>query len=1210
MPTKKTKVNTIDIKKSQQPGEPPEKMYTIAEGCDNARSDARHDFHDILKAHQIQSYVSLNIPKGLCEIDPLVKDENKFLETYLINNNKLQDMQNLFSQASTTDENNETIFNKSVVERYTIINVSREQHNNDIKESLIQKELNNAGVVDDIFIICDVAYANVREDLTYVDRKKDQTFYWVQNSQTLYDPAGKTAWHTGAEYGFKDNESRFLFCWEDINKKAITYYPEWNVGLREVDCNNQDEMNKIIFTNKNLFLMTKGEGGNLDDYTNHEAVLIITDPTKPGYYAFADKDYAAKGNGILNNQQLKSYIDKGNSLKRFVKLLQTEQQVFLDEIMDYSPTTQVLTKKIGDASQSLSTNKKFFYLQKFKDQTKGSKGGIDEFVSNGNHAFVSFDRIAVATAVNYNAPIVVQNSQEGMIIYIRNDLITIENQLNKALTPLSEIPTYDSAELVNKINTFIDNFNNIKTNLSNITIPTNDDEYRTLLAKYFIVIPIFLLIKGINPHILKDTIIPPDANIFKTFLKNVYNIDADFTQYKNKLNNLLQIQIQRNNIPDINEETQRDIVNKGNEIQKQYSKLKDCDKNIKNCEILIDKINQIYDDIKVVFEEKKITELYNKIPKNITDNIKSCEPYKNAIMSTRIPRSSDAFQTRSTQYFGTSTIIIPIFNSLEINLNEEVQNIFVNKIKDSIQNIKDSANANNNNCFIEILTITDTQLSILNAPKETPKITEVPPSTIIKLKQKQQKIEEHKIELMEINEELNSILPQAIIKEKTAKKTKITTELKNQHEELKKEKLKLNNYDILFNEHNLLIPKEKVSDIVSVIAEALEALTNTTTTQQILNELLSKPDSNATTHHTESVNEIEIFLKGFLGIMIFIRNYEKQGVKIPAIFKKGKSQMTFITNFIKIADLLLFSEEEDAVDNSDTSFAVGDFVKMKDNKHDIWEITRVKNQNDIYIKNINKDKDTQNITEKNITKIVINEYNDNAFKNLIDMNTISFDEKPLKDEFEGYNANQFNFNKVLLLYLDECITTEKDNQPPSQEVFHRLFEQLFANTTILKKKGGGQISIELPSMVSEIINCFFDDKNNVKTENIRTFKNNMMFILNAPTINEIGIIIQHKRNEVVNNNFVKLFQKVYPEAYREILKIKPSHDNNELLDKIVLKAGPNMIKNENILPITMHRPIKLDIGGSKTRRHGKKISRNRRMKKNKSIKRFRKTRKS
>jgi hypothetical protein len=144
-----------------------------------------------------------------------------------------------------------------------------------------------------------------------------------------------------------------------------------------------------------------------------------------------------------------SYRDKGNSLKRFVKLLNTgTQKVFLDEIIDYSPTTQVLAKKIGDAGQSACTVKQSFELQKFETPSSGYKGKIVDFTSNGYHAFVSFDRIAVATATNYNAPIVIQNSQDGMIIYIRNDLISLDNQLKKAFEKgdikENEIPDIDN----------------------------------------------------------------------------------------------------------------------------------------------------------------------------------------------------------------------------------------------------------------------------------------------------------------------------------------------------------------------------------------------------------------------------------------------------------------------------------------------------------------------------------------------------------------------------------------------------------------------------------------------------------------------------------------------------------------------------------------------------------------------------------------------
>ena len=64
---------------------------------------------------------------------------------------------------------------------------------------------------EDIFIICDVSYSNLRTDLKYVEPKQlsKQTFWWTQVAQTLYDPAGKTAWHTGGDLGFKEENSNF-----------------------------------------------------------------------------------------------------------------------------------------------------------------------------------------------------------------------------------------------------------------------------------------------------------------------------------------------------------------------------------------------------------------------------------------------------------------------------------------------------------------------------------------------------------------------------------------------------------------------------------------------------------------------------------------------------------------------------------------------------------------------------------------------------------------------------------------------------------------------------------------------------------------------------------------------------------------------------------------------------------------------------------------
>ena len=117
--------------------------------------------------------------------------------------------------------------------------------------------------------------------------------------------------------------------------------------------------------------------------------------------------------------------------------------------MNYSPEFQILAKKVGDASQSLSCCQKEINLQRFIDNVEGLKkpNNVEDFKSNGNHAFVSFDRIAIGCALNYNSPIVIGNTQGGFVVYIRNDLINIHKQFQKFFLKSSD----DNYDLLNTL---------------------------------------------------------------------------------------------------------------------------------------------------------------------------------------------------------------------------------------------------------------------------------------------------------------------------------------------------------------------------------------------------------------------------------------------------------------------------------------------------------------------------------------------------------------------------------------------------------------------------------------------------------------------------------------------------------------------------------------------------------------------------------------
>ena len=62
-------------------------------------------------------------------------------------------------------------------------------------------------------------------------------------------------------------------------------------------------------------------------------------------------------------------------------------------------------------------------------QNGQSDSNVEDFQSNGNHAFVSYDRIAVVCAINYDCPIVIYNTLKGFLMFIRRDLISKEGHI-------------------------------------------------------------------------------------------------------------------------------------------------------------------------------------------------------------------------------------------------------------------------------------------------------------------------------------------------------------------------------------------------------------------------------------------------------------------------------------------------------------------------------------------------------------------------------------------------------------------------------------------------------------------------------------------------------------------------------------------------------------------------------------------------------------
>ena len=558
--------------------------YTATEGCEFSLADAKHDFHTIFKAEKITEYVNKNIPSyPQLQCSPL--SEDAFVDKYALESNS----------DSGSNKNDKTFIqthlNSNIKSRYEAFYIDRPQHKYNINQSLLQDHFRSVGLLDDIFFICDVAYANVREDLKFVNESLPQTFYWVQNSQTLYDPAGKTTWHSDKPYfedenvdeegnviissnspsssdltgkitapnHFKKKDSKFIFCWQNAKKSKITQYPKWSTDLFPSATTPYNYSTNIpelmLYTNKDLFLGIRANKENLDDYALQEAFLIITDPDKVGYYGYADKNLAAKGSGILNASELASYRAKGNELKRFVKFINESissdgntTKLFLDEVMNYSSIFQVLAKKVGDASQSISCCQKIINFQRFKDNALGPKASnnIIDFESNGNHAFVSFDRIAIVSALNFNAPIVIGNTQEGFTVFIQKELLNIHKQLDIFFTKqddkyqiLNQLKTTNEKgtfftldeNLLNDINANKDLVKEaiLKACLNLNITPVDDITYQLFLINYFNESNVLQIFSNISPDVLNYNISDYNKKIVKIYNDNLEKIKENNT---------------------------------------------------------------------------------------------------------------------------------------------------------------------------------------------------------------------------------------------------------------------------------------------------------------------------------------------------------------------------------------------------------------------------------------------------------------------------------------------------------------------------------------------------------------------------------------------------------------------------------------------------------------------------------------------------------
>jgi len=1279
--------------------------YTSEMGCISSYADAKHDFLGEVfsgpgAGEKIKSFVKENIPSVNCPNDHM--GENGFLLEYILDKQKsspnLDEMKKYFTQDQTPLTPD--LFHQSIKDRYIIHTISRIQHDDkDQDKSKIQHALNVSNVTNDIFIVCDVGYSNVREDIALINKPENtnpQKFYWVQNAQTLYDPAGKTSWHTGKNYGFQDNTSKFIFCWENANKKAITYFPCWTTESK-VEFNAPSYPEKMLYTNKNLYLSIKAEPNKTpnvpkdqlySNYSNHEAYLIITNPKKPRYFAYADKVLSSRGTGILNVSQMAGYLNKGLELNLFVKLLINTGNndipgEFLDEIDNYNSNYQILAKKVGDASQSLSCCKKTFELQQFKDRTQGldSKhqliGEVENFQSNGLHMFISFDRIAIGCALNYNSPLVLQNSEEGFILYIRQDLINIDNQAKPILEPktfvlykiksldesataaLDESASADSAATdgivqTTDITVFFKNIElfmrKLKQNkeflmaLTKITVVQDnvdqldalkeaDNRYRILLSKILSNKPIFELTNLLSDEFLSLQLIDKTEAEIQNILTNKINLkmrefientiqslnkdsadvppNFDFTDFniftsetQSKIGDYFSELLEKlkqiyDSMPEkdgpekkigdnvtfpIKEEKKR-IIKTGGIINNVFNFINVFFKNIENTNNTIDKIYQLWN--KDGIPSLKKTEVLRdsdyllsvNLPKFFT---KAAYIPFTALYPLQMRFKTEHFLSKCESIFAIIAIIIPVISSMRSSFFQDEQNhlkdILLNTFK-YINNVSGESSDYSRLIVTEAISSIESieiEDELQEEETEETEETEKGPATQTNVEVETEKGPATQTDV-EVETEKGPATQTNVDVEKEVEDQStvpIQNQLRKNEGQLRKRNFLIQNPTPLLN---------------TSISEFIKSLQENTLHTWIIDSVSTPngniPNGDILDDIKRTSKELQIFLKGFFGICLFVDFYRKvHKTRFPVIIKKKRNgslttypesnemfhKFTEITselffndtiNFIKSLITLKKARPTRTTNKEKRLTQLIDSYKDSVVEYERYvELYRSENIEalELFLESMNEydldseedDSEEDDSEDANPDEYTENLFYVNPFFSIIDSNQIGFDEKQLTGEYEGYNANEFNFNVLFLNYIDFKI---KKNPEDSEFILYKdLFDQLFPKKTFV---GGSttdtdanivsedtrEISIELPESVSTIIGYFLkDDSDNSEITEINHSSINMMkttfeILLNCSNksiLDKFKKIITYKNPAIVNSTLDAIVNSTLKGLYR------------------------------------------------------------------------------
>jgi hypothetical protein len=279
----------------------------------------------------------------------------------------------------------------------------------------LQMKIQEAVNTNKVYIIDDIHSSAFIENIKGKPTDKTNETFWcyLQTAQTIFDPAGKITPKTkpdvfnsgNVEYGWQDirkDKKQGLVTSGEIESMLIQYPPMKNGII-------SDTKEKMTLKN-DVYMTIKG---NPIEPTSHKVNFFSQiNNNKKTFAVFDNQSSAIKNRNYMSTSLIDEINEKRDKLSASIGL-----------------KAHYVAKRFGDQGQAnVTCDASIPYI------TQSTKGSFISQVTNGNHMFVSKDRLAIGAALLFNSPFVLHlkagkpKDKLHNILYIRNDLREISKK--------------------------------------------------------------------------------------------------------------------------------------------------------------------------------------------------------------------------------------------------------------------------------------------------------------------------------------------------------------------------------------------------------------------------------------------------------------------------------------------------------------------------------------------------------------------------------------------------------------------------------------------------------------------------------------------------------------------------------------------------------------------------------------------------------------